>query len=158
MAVYPQRIRLVGRYARIIDAAKMLPTRVSFTLDGEVVVCDRKGRSDFEALHSGKQNHQAVLFAFDLLELHGTDLRPQPLLERKARLADLLAYVRDGIHLSEHLEGDGRLIFEHACRMGLEGIVSKRIDLKYRSGPFKGWLKVKNPNSAAAHRVFDNRY
>jgi bifunctional non-homologous end joining protein LigD len=125
-----------GRYARIIEAAKMLPTRGSFMLNGEVVICDRRGHSDFEALHSGKQNHQAVLFAFGLLELNGSDICRLPLVERKSRLADLLTYVRDGIRLSEHLEGDGRMIFQHACRMGLEGIVSKRIDLSYRSGPF----------------------
>jgi bifunctional non-homologous end joining protein LigD len=67
-----------------------------------------------------------VLFAFDLLELDGDDWRWRPLEERKTRLARLLSKVGDGLYLSEHLAGDGAIIFEHAYRMGLEGIVSKR--------------------------------
>jgi bifunctional non-homologous end joining protein LigD len=69
-----------------------------------------------------------VLFAFDLLELDGDDWRPRSLEDRKARLAKVLGRTQDGIHFNEHLEDDGELIFEHACRLGFEGIVSKRRD------------------------------
>jgi bifunctional non-homologous end joining protein LigD len=65
----------------------------------------------------------------------------------QASLAKLLSRAGDGIYLSEHLAGDGTIIFEHACRMGLEGIVSKRRDFPYRSGRSKCWIKVKNPAS-----------
>ena len=60
---------------------------------------------------------------------------------------------RRGIEYVEHLEGDGEVIFQHACKLGLEGIISKRIDLPYRSGPSKSWIKVKNKNHAALLRV-----
>ncbi len=56
---------------------------------------------------------------------------------------------------NEHLDGDGALIFQHACRLGLEGVISKRRDLPYRSGRAKSWLKIKNPKSPAALRVED---
>jgi ATP-dependent DNA ligase len=59
------------------------------------------------------------------------------------------------MRFSEHLDGDGETIFEQACKMGLEGIVSKRRDLPYRSGRCKSWVKVKNPASAAALRIQD---
>ena len=78
-----------------------------------------------------------VLFAFDLLELKGEDWRGRQLAERKKRLASLLARASNAIQFTEHLDDDGELVFAHACRMGLEGIVSKRIDAPNRSGPCK---------------------
>ena len=79
-----------------------------------------------------------MLYAFDLLEHDGADLRDLPLIERKQRLARLIGREkRQTIHLNEHLTGDGFTIFNHACRMGLEGIISKRVDAPYRSGPSK---------------------
>jgi bifunctional non-homologous end joining protein LigD len=65
--------------------------------------------------------------------------------ERKERLAWPLAKAPAGVHFTEHLEGDGAAIFDHACRLGAEGIVSKHRDHPYRSGPSKTWLKTKNP-------------
>jgi bifunctional non-homologous end joining protein LigD len=94
-----------------------------------------------------------VLYAFDLIELDGEDWRSRPLEDRKARLAKLLR--GDGIYLSEHIAEDGAVVFEHACRMGLEGIVSKRRDLPYRSGRSKCWIKVKNRASPAMLRVHE---
>ena len=88
------------------------------------------------------------LCAFDLLELNGEDYRAKPLAERKKRLARLLARPRDGIEYVEHLEGDGGRILAHACKLGLEGIVSKRVDLPYRAGPSKSWLKQKSKASS----------
>ena len=111
------------------------------------------GVSDFERLHSRAYDHAAFLYAFDLLELDGEDLRPAPLDQRKARLAKLIR--NSGIALSEHTEGDGGEIFRFACEMGLEGIVSKRRDMPYRAGPSKMWLKIKNPKSPAMLRLND---
>ena len=93
------------------------------------------------------------LFAFDVLEIDGDDLRPEPLERRKARLEKVLARAGAGIQFNEHADLDGATVFEHACKMGLEGIVSKRRDFPYRSGRSKGWIKVKNPASAAMLRV-----
>lgn len=76
-----------------------------------------------------------------------------PLIERKRRLKKLLGRAkRRPIHFVEHLTGDGPTVFRHFCNMGLEGIVSKRTDAPYRSGPSKAWVKAKNPASDAVRR------
>jgi bifunctional non-homologous end joining protein LigD len=84
------------------------------------------------------RHHRAIgsvfLYAFDLIELNGEDLRRDPLEVRKATLASILAKARPRIRFNEHVEGDGPTVFAHACKMGLEGIVSKRKDSAYRSG------------------------
>jgi bifunctional non-homologous end joining protein LigD len=99
------------------------------------------------------RGHEAALYAFDLIEHDGDDLRDLPLIERKRRLARLLGRAkRRSIRFTEHLTGDGPTVFDHVCRMGLEGIVSKRTDASYRSGPSKTWLKSKNPASEAVRR------
>ena len=72
--------------------------------------------------------------------------RPLPLEERRARLRKALRGSGQALRFSEHLEGDGEAIFRHACALGLEGIVSKRRDSRYRSGRSLTWLKVKNPS------------
>ena len=90
--------------------------------------------------------------AFDLLELDGQDLRPEPLETRKATLASLLRRSLPGLRLNEHLAHDGESVFQHACKMGLEGIVSKRLGSRYRSGRSKDWLKFKNPEAPAVKR------
>ena len=94
-----------------------------------------------------------MLYAFDLLEFNGEDLRPLPLAERKAKLARLLARKPLGIAFNEHTDADGSTVFRHACKLGLEGIVSKRLSPPYRSGPSRDWLKVKNPDSPAMRRA-----
>jgi bifunctional non-homologous end joining protein LigD len=81
------------------------------------------------------------------LELDGEDWRPRRLEERKNRHQKLIAKAPPGIQYSEHLEGDGAAIFAHACKLGLEGIVSKHREHPYRSGPSKAWLKIKNPSA-----------
>ena len=94
-----------------------------------------------------------VLYAFDLIEHDGEDLRKLPLIERKRRLAKLIGRSkRRAIQFVEILVGDGPTVFDHVCRMGLEGIVSKRVDARYRSGMSTTWLKSKNPASAAVRR------
>jgi bifunctional non-homologous end joining protein LigD len=93
------------------------------------------------------------LYAFDLIELNGDDLRRDPLNVRKATLASVLAKAGPGVRLNEHIgHEDGATVFRHACKLGLEGIVSKRKGSPYRSGRSPDWLKMKNPACAAAKR------
>jgi ATP-dependent DNA ligase len=107
----------------------------------------------FDALHRRGTVREALLQAFDLLELNGADLRPSSLGERKARLAKLLRRGPAGIEFNHHTSDDGAIVFAAACSMGLEGIVSKRLAAPYRSGPSRDWLKVKNPDSPAMVRA-----
>jgi hypothetical protein len=87
-----------------------------------------------------------------LIELNGDDLRRDPLQVRKATLASILAKAGPGIRFNEHIEGDGPTVFAHACKMGLEGIMSKRKDSAYRSGRSPDWLKMKNLEALAVKR------
>jgi bifunctional non-homologous end joining protein LigD len=130
----------------------------SFTLDGEVMVWGSDGIAVFDALHRRRGAVDAVLQAFDLLELNGEDLRPLPFEKRKAKLARLLARINVGIALNEHTQADGATVFRQACAMGLEGIVSKRLASPYRSGPSRDWIKVKNPDSPAMVRFREGRW
>jgi ATP-dependent DNA ligase len=116
-------------------------------IDGEVIVQDECGVSDFPALRRAmaREPHRLGFFAFDILHLNGADLRAQPLVERRALLRDLLG-ANDptcSIQFSEAFAGKWAAIFALADRMGLEGVVSKRADSKYRSGSSKAWLKTK---------------
>ena len=143
------------RFPRIGEAVASLRAR-SATIDGEaVVLCPKTGLSLFDELHSGRREHDVILYAFDLLELNGKDQRALPLEERKARLADLLTPGAGGIELSEHIEADGATVFRHACRLGCEGIVSKQRASPYRSGRVRTWIKVKNPGCPAMTRVWE---
>jgi bifunctional non-homologous end joining protein LigD len=92
------------------------------------------------------------LHAFDLIELNGDDMRREPFETRKATLASLVKRAAPGLRLNEHIEADGPTSFAHACKMGLEGIVSKRKDSRYRSGRSPDWLKSKNPACEAVRR------
>jgi bifunctional non-homologous end joining protein LigD len=145
------------RYPAIAATAAKLRAR-SFTLDGEGAVSGADGIAVFEALHRRRAAPDAVLHAFDLLELNGKDLRSLPLGERKAMLARLLAGSTAGIAFNEHTDEDGAIVFEHACRFGFEGIVSKRLTAPYRSGPSRDWIKVKNPDSPAMVRHRERRW
>jgi bifunctional non-homologous end joining protein LigD len=122
------------------------------------VVCGEDGVAIFDALHRHGTVRAAILQAFDLLELNGEDLRPVMLGKRKVRLARLLARAPPGIELNEHTDEDGATVFRHACAMGLEGIVSKRLAAPYRSGPSRDWIKVKNPDSPAMVRHREGRW
>jgi bifunctional non-homologous end joining protein LigD len=94
----------------------------------------------------------AFVLLFDLLELDGEDLRSTPIEMRKRKLAQLVRHVGSGLHLSDHLHGQGAEIFEHACKIGCEGIVSKRLGSRYVSGRTDNWIKVKNPAAPAVKR------
>jgi ATP-dependent DNA ligase len=141
-----------ARYPLIVRSVLALRVH-SVALDGEVVWLGEDGVSDFDALHSRTHDAWAIMLAFDLLELNGEDLRDRPLLDRKRRLRKLLARGDGGLRFVEHLEGDGAAIFAHACRLGLEGIVSKRADSRYRAGPSRVWLKVKNAHHPSIARI-----
>src|ERR1700751_519875 len=101
----------------------------SATLDGEGVVCDDRGVTDFDRLRSalaGRGGPRApFLYAFDLLAIDGEDLRRNPWEIRRATLTGLVRKAGPGIRLSEHLNGDGETIFRHACALGAEGVVAK---------------------------------
>jgi bifunctional non-homologous end joining protein LigD len=115
-------------------------------IDGEVAVVLPDGRTSFQALQNSTSAHRGplVYFVFDLLRLDGERLEALPLEERKARLKKLVGSRKTGaIRYSEHVVGHGDVFFTQACRMGLEGIVSKRRDLPYRPGRHGGWLKTK---------------
>jgi bifunctional non-homologous end joining protein LigD len=107
------------------------------------------GLSRFEELQRRTAAHAAILYAFDLIEHDGEDMRTLPFLDRKAALARLLRGAKVGILLNEHIAEDGPAVFAHACRLGAEGIVSKKIDGAYQSGPCRVWIKVRNPASIA---------
>jgi bifunctional non-homologous end joining protein LigD len=140
-----------ARFPKIAATVESLPVR-SCVLDGEAIVVDECGLSVFDALRYRRRDHDAVLCAFDLLELDGADFRALPLERRKTRLVELLRGVSDGIAFNRHFTGDGPIIFEHACALGCEGIVSKRLNSTYRAGRSAHWLKIKNPVAPAVKR------
>jgi bifunctional non-homologous end joining protein LigD len=117
---------------------------IDCVLDGEAVIFHPDGHSDFAALRNREASSGAVLIAFDVLEVDGFDFRSQPLERRRAMLSELLAGA-PGLMLSEAIAGDGAGVFSRACRIGLEGIVSKRLGSKYRAGRSAEWIKTKNP-------------
>src|SRR6516225_1607688 len=132
------------RYPLIVEAVNRLKAR-SCLIDGEAMACDEKGLAVFERLRYRRDDRSVFLFALDLLELDGEDLRREPFETRKATLTSLLRGSLPGLRLNEHLAHPGDVVFQHACKMGLEGIVSKRLSSRYVSGRTRDWLKFKNP-------------
>jgi bifunctional non-homologous end joining protein LigD len=125
-------INWTERFPVIASTAKALNAR-SFLIDGEAVACDEAGLASFKLLR--RKQAPAFLYAFDLLELDGEDLRRQPIEERKQALARLLRVSTAGIELIDYLQhDDADAILRHACRLGCEGIVSKRLGSRYESG------------------------
>lgn len=115
-------------------------------LDGEMVVEASGGASDFSALQadlSAGRTDRFVYYAFDLLYLDGQDLRGAALEDRKQALARLLEKAPDAVRYSDHFEEDGELVLRHACRLSLEGVVSKRAAARYTSGRGRDWIKSK---------------
>jgi bifunctional non-homologous end joining protein LigD len=153
------------RYPAVVTDLKALACK-SCIVDGEVVVLDDNGTLPiFDRLRYGpREKPEAQLFAFDLLELNGEDIRGKPVEKRKAALKRLLAKriappkgeprPRTAIYLVDHLEhADGAIVFEHACALGCEGIVSKRLGSPYPSGRSRDWIKVKNPAAPSTRRL-----
>src|SRR4051794_4176070 len=124
-----------NRYPSLVEAVEKLSAK-SAILDGEAVVLGNTGRPDFQALERelGKRSNRITYYAFDLLHVDGRDLRNRPLVERKAVLRQLLEGAPPALLYADHLSVSGEEVFEHACRLGLEGIVSKRLDAAYQAG------------------------
>jgi bifunctional non-homologous end joining protein LigD len=142
---------LTDRFPLIVETLANLRTR-SCIIDGEAVSCDDNGLAVFDRIRYRRHDGKVFLYAFDLIQLNGDDLRREPLDVRKATLRSLLVKTGPGLRRNEHIEGDGETIFRHACKLGLEGIVSKRKDSPYRSGRSPDWLKMKNPDAPAVKR------
>jgi bifunctional non-homologous end joining protein LigD len=140
-----------GRFPLIVGTIAALPAR-SCVLDGEAIACDERGLSVFEMIRWRRHDNAVTLCAFDLLELDGEDLRREPIEVRKATLKGLLRRARPGIAFNRHFEDDGAIVYEQACALGCEGIVSKRLGSPYRPGRSECWIKVKNPTAPAVTR------
>ncbi len=121
-----------------------LPTR-NAVIDGEAVVLRSDGHSDFEALNTRAGAQRAIYVVFDLLHPDGRELRRRALEEWRASLLAHLVADAERILFSEAIAAEGDVVFNAACRMGLEGIVSKRLGSPYQSGRTRFWLKTKNP-------------
>ena len=140
------------RFPLVVEAVNHLKVR-SCLIDGEVVCCDERGLATFSTLRRRRNEPDAFLYAFDLLELDGLDMRREPIETRKATLASLLRKGKPGVRLNEHIaHPNGAAVFQHACKLGAEGIVSKRLGSRYRSGRSPDWLKFKNPAAPAVKR------
>ena len=148
---------LTYRFPLIVETLKGLRSR-SCIIDGEAVACDENGVTSFNRVRYRRHDESIFLYAFDLIELNGDDFRRDPLEGRKERLAMILAKAGSGIRFNEHLEGDGETVFHHACKLGLEGIVSKRKDSPYRSGRSPDWLKMKNADAPAVKREAEEEW
>jgi DNA ligase D-like protein (predicted ligase) len=135
-----------ARYREVLAAADNLKCG-SAILDGEMIVQDEQGRSDFDGFKRAlsQEPERLVFMCFDLLRLNGEDMRTMPLIERRQRLQELVGCHDPICHLqySEHVAGAGAALFDAADQMGLEGIVSKKMSSRYRSGRSQAWLKVK---------------
>ena len=137
-----------SQFPLLAAAVTALPAH-SFLIDGEAIVTDGDGLAVFDLIRRQRHGGAAVLCAFDLIELEGDDLRRAPIEHRKQKLSRLVRTPHPGIVLNEHYDGDGEIVFKHACKLGCEGIVSKRLGSSYRSGRSPHWLKVKNPKAPA---------
>jgi bifunctional non-homologous end joining protein LigD len=145
-----------ARFPLIRATAHELNVR-SCLIDGEAVCCDEKGLAVFERLRRKHDAWAVFLYAFDLLELDGVDLRREPIETRKATLASLLRWGA-GLKPNEHFIHSGEVVFRHACRMGLEGIVSKRLGSRYTSGRTRDSLKFKNSAAPAVKREAEKEW
>src|SRR5215475_9113846 len=128
------------RFRLIADAVADLRCQ-SCLIDGEAVACDDQGIPDFKLLIHKRRYVSAQLYAFDLLELDGEDLRGEPIEVRKRALTRLLVRLRAGLLIGQPIDAPADVAFKHICKLGLEGIVSKRLGSKYESGRSSIWLK-----------------
>ena len=132
-------------FPSIARCAARLPVDTAW-IDGEVVVMEADGRTSFQALQNALSTDNSGslhYFAFDLLYLNGYDLRKVPLVERKALLEPLLASAPATLRFSSHIQGSGGEFFRQACKLKLEGMISKRAQSIYQGGRCRDWLKVK---------------
>ena len=142
---------LTYRFPLVVQAVAALPVQ-SCVIDGEAIVSDASGLAVFNLIRSYRNGPRATLCAFDLIEIDGEDLRWKPIEDRKAALKSLLSQSHPGIAFNKHFDIEGSVLFHHACKLGCEGIVSKRLGSPYRFGRSSDWLKVKNPAAPAVKR------
>jgi ATP dependent DNA ligase domain len=116
-ALQPSGNDLTYRFPLIVESVARLRPR-SCIIDGEAVVCDGNGMVSFDHIRYRRHDASAFLYAFDLIELNGDDLRRDPLKARKASLANIMARAGHGIWFNDHIEEDGETVFRHACKMG----------------------------------------
>jgi bifunctional non-homologous end joining protein LigD len=137
-----------ARFPLVVEAVNHLKVR-SCLIDGEVVCCDERGLARFDVLRRRRKEAQAFLYAFDLLGSERHRHAPRANRGSQGDLASILRKSRHGVRLNEHLEHDcGLTAFQHACRLGLEEIVSNRLGSRYRSRPFARLAQVQEPGSA----------
>jgi bifunctional non-homologous end joining protein LigD len=141
-----------GRFPLIARAALSLKA-ASCLIDGEAVACDDDGLPVFDRLRYRRDDGRVFLYAFDLIELDGDDLRREPIERRRVLLIRLLAKAPVvGLQVNDHIVEPGDVVFRHACQLGFEGIVSKRLGSPYASGRSRYWVKSKNPKHPAVKR------
>ncbi|MDX1194751.1 ATP-dependent DNA ligase [Sinorhizobium medicae] len=154
--IEPGRVRILTRggynwterFPTIVDDVRRLAMKTAI-LDGEAVVLDDKGRSDFGMLQralgrlpSAVEAGAIVFYAFDLLYIDGRDLRRLPLRERRRLLEPLVAGREGAVRLSEEVQADADEFFRVACAHGLEGVIAKHVEKPYRSGRGEWWQKI----------------
>jgi bifunctional non-homologous end joining protein LigD len=151
---------LTGRFPSIVEAMVSLGAN-SCVMDGEAVACGDDGIASFDRIRYRHYDETVFLYAFNLIELNGDDLRHEPFVVRKTTLASLLGQEMLAgllgsavpvLKFNEHIDADGPTVFQHACKLGLEGIVSKHKNSCYVSGRSLHWIKSKNPNAPAMKR------
>jgi bifunctional non-homologous end joining protein LigD len=141
-----------GRFPLIARAVLSLKA-ASCLIDGEAVACDDDGLPVFDRLRYRRADGSVFLYAFDLIELDGDDLRREPIERRRVLLIRLLAKAPVvGLQVNDHIVEPGDVVFRHACQLGFEGIVSKRLGSPYVSGRSRHWIKNKNPQHPAVKR------
>ena len=146
--------RLVSRkgntYQRFKDVSRALSSLESETiLDGELACVDVEGRPQFYDLMFGRA--PAHFYAFDILCLAGEDLRDRPCVKRKAVLKDLVDAGPQRLHYVDHIDGDGKQLFDLICERNMEGVIAKPMMSPYRELSGKTpWIKIKNPNYSQA--------
>ncbi len=132
-----------ARFPGVATALRDLGAK-SALVDGELVVPDEEGRPSFQLIQNADDTTPVRAFLFDLLALNGTDLRDEPLEQRRARLAAILPAKSDVLHLSTELAGTPEILLAEICQRGLEGLIAKRRDSRYEAGRRSGaWVKVK---------------
>jgi bifunctional non-homologous end joining protein LigD len=140
-----------GRFPLIVRGALSLKA-ASCLIDGEAVCCDDNGVSNFNRIRHRRHDGDVFLYAFDLIEFDGDDLRREPIERRKVLLIRLLTKASVGLQVNDHIVEPGDVVFRHACQLGFEGIVSKRLGSPYVSGRSRHWIKSKNPAAPAVKR------
>jgi bifunctional non-homologous end joining protein LigD len=154
-----KKVRLISRKGKdlnyrfplAVQAIAELPVN-SCIIDGEAIISDATGLAVFSLIRSHLNGSRAMLCAFDLIEIDGEDLRWRPIEDRKGILKRLTSNKHPGIAFNKHFDIEGSVLFHHACKLGCEGVVSKRLGSPYRFGRSNDWIKVKNPAAPAVKR------